>query len=156
MGKKNDKTAAAENGEENKKPRIRRERYESELKCILTKEEVAEASDQAAHVLQARDAKEEDLKAHQKHTKGVIDTMEAELRRLSTQVREKAAWKMVGCFRVFDYEAGKYREVRSDTKEVLMERDLTDVERQQELQFENLEDEFEDDQEDDEEPDAAQ
>lgn len=129
---------------DNKKQKI--EKYNANLKCDLTPKEVADRADRAANLLADRDSKEEEMKAHQKHAKGVIETIDAEVRSLSGEVRSRSTYRQVECERRYDWDAGTYREVRLDTGEVLFERPLNANERQMEFDppgGANLDDEFE-------------
>jgi hypothetical protein len=114
-------------------PEAKVERYVSNLKILLSQEEIADRADRAAQKLAERDAKTEELNAAKKHGKAVIDGLEAELRRLSNEVRTRSTYDLVECERVYDYTRNTLREVRLDTGETLTERPLTEGERQREL-----------------------
>lgn len=114
---------------------VKVEHYKSSLKVELTTEEIADRADRAAQLLQDRDQKEADMKAAAKHAKSIIEEIEAELRRLSNEVRTKSTYAPVECERHYDYGAKLYKEVRVDTDEVLCERGLTESEMQRDLPF---------------------
>ncbi len=120
-----------------KKTEPKIEEYSTSLRVNLTTDEVADRANRAAHKLSERDAKEADLKAHTKHAKGVIEALDAELRLLSSEVRQKATYRLTDCERRFNYDTHTVSEVRLDTGEVLHERKMTDSERQMELPFTN-------------------
>lgn len=124
------------------KSRQKIEKYNANLKCELSPKEVADRADRAANLLADRDSKEEEMKAAQKHARGIIETIDAEVRALSGEVRSKATYRQVECERRYDWDAGTYREVRVDTGEVLFERPLNASERQMEFGG-GLDDEFE-------------
>lgn len=132
-------------------PKEKREKFERHLRVILTREQVEELSDRAAHLMEEHDSKEENQKAAQKQMKAEIEAIEAKIRETLGYVRDKAKYQDVGCERVFDYARGLVIEKRLDTDEVLGERAMTAEERQLGLDLEddaadekNLDDEFED------------
>jgi hypothetical protein len=109
------------------------ETYSANLKVQLTVEEVAERADRAAAKIAERDQKEEEQKAANKHAKSVIESIDAEIRLLSNEVRSRASWRETLCERRWDYKAGTVTEVRTDTDEEISSRRMTDSERQMEL-----------------------
>lgn len=120
---------------------VKVERYKASLKVELTPAEIADRADRAAHLLKDRDQKEADMKAAQKHAKSIIEEIEAELRRLSNEVRTKSTYASIECERRYDYGQRTYREVRTDTWETLAQRPLTESEMQRELAFAEAEEE---------------
>jgi hypothetical protein len=139
------KTDAEKPPEKTEAAPMKTEPFTRDLRVTLKAEEIAERADRAAQILADRDSKEEELKAHAKHAKSVIESLEAEMRRLSNEVRTKATYQEVRCERRFLYDTGKVIEVRLDTGEVLSERDMNDSEKQRDLFDGNgsgLEDEF--------------
>jgi hypothetical protein len=67
--------------------------------------------------------------------KGVIDEIDAEIRRLSNEVRTRSTYRPVECERQYRYTDCIYREIRLDTEDVIAERKLTTAEQQMELDF---------------------
>lgn len=122
------------------------EKFTRDLRVPLKAEEIAERADRAAQLLQDRDNKEAEAKAQAKHLKSVIEEVEAELRRVSNEVRTKATYQPIHCERHFIFADSKVRELRADTGEVIGERDMTDAEKQQEFTWDktpgNVDDEF--------------
>jgi hypothetical protein len=111
------------------------ESYTASLKVNLSPGEIADRADRAAQMVAERDAKEEEHKAAAKHSKSVIEALDAEIRRLSNEVRTRSTYAQVECRRVYDYEGGRFREIRTDTGETIGDRPLTDSERQRRLPF---------------------
>lgn len=148
MAKKKNGAPEPEKTEDDKEQPVKVEAFVRELRVQLKTEEIAERADRAAQLLAERDSKEEEQKAAAKHAKSVIESMEAELRRLSNEVRTKATYREVQCERRYDYRLGKIFEIRKDTDEVLFERPMTDAERQRELDLDkqpgDLDDDFDD------------
>lgn len=118
-------------------PPVKIEQYMSNLKCILSKDEIADRADRAAGLLQDRDTKEEEQKARAKAEKAVIESIESELRRVSNEVRTKATYQDVQCERRYVYDKGKVQEWRLDTGEMMSERDMNDTEKQRDLPFDD-------------------
>jgi len=117
----------------NNDDRVKIERFDRTLRVTLSDEEVAERANAAATTLQRRDEEEAALAADNKLRKAKIGEMDAEIRRLSTEVREKATYRPVPCERRHEYRTGTVREIRTDTYETIGERAMLDHERQQEL-----------------------
>lgn len=119
---------------------VKIEPYMANLKVILTPDEVADRADRAAGLLADRDAQEEEQKARAKAAKAQIDAVEAELRRVSNEVRTKATYQDVQCERRFVYDKGKVQEWRLDTGVMMSERDMNDAEKQRDLPFDDKDD----------------
>lgn len=118
-----------------KPPRMKVENVTRELKVALSPEEVAERADRAAKLLEDRDHEEANLKAYASSVKSRIATMEAEMRELSGEVRNKFTYRDVQLERQYLYDTGVVREVRLDSGEVVSERVMTERERQADLPF---------------------
>lgn len=116
--------------------RIRVESFQRQLRVALTEKELADRADRASHVLAEIDDKDAARKAAAKAAASQIEELEAELRRLSSEVRDKATYRLVDCERRYDYRAGSVSEERTDTREVLRMAPMTDAERQLELGLE--------------------
>lgn len=124
---------------------VKVENFARNLPVALTREEVAERADRAAQLIEDRDHKEAELKAHNSHVKSLIATLEADMRHLSSEVRTKRTHRDVECERRYDYDSSVVREVRLDTGEVLSERPMSDREKQRDLPFDEeggLDDDF--------------
>jgi len=124
---------------------VKTEKFVTQLKVQLTTQEIADRADRAAAMIADRDNKEEELKAHSKHQKSIIEQIDAEMRLLQSEVRNRSTYRQVECERQYDFNAGKYREVRLDTFETVNERKLLESERQMELPFNGEGDEGEED-----------
>lgn len=115
----------------------RRETFERHLRVILTREQIAEFADRAAHMLEERDTKEGNFEALKKQAKAELEALESKHRELSGYVRDKARYQEVQCERVFDYSRGVVIEKRLDTEETLQERAMTLDERQLGLELDD-------------------
>ncbi len=123
-----------------KPPPMKVEAFTTTLRVILSKEEIAERADRAAHLLADRDSKESEQKAAQKHSKSLIDAIEAELRLVSSEVRARSTHEEVQCERRYMYDTGKVVSIRLDTGEILSTRPMAEHEKQQNLDFDGAKD----------------
>jgi hypothetical protein len=120
------------------------EKFQRPLRVELEDEEIAEAALAAAEKLALRDNTADQLKAYNEHEKAKIKDLEAEFRRLSGMVRERAQNRPVVCERRFDYVTKTVTDTRTDTGETLNVRPMTDSELQTDLPFKDIDDEFDD------------
>lgn len=120
------------------------ERYVTSLKVQLTASQLADRSDRAAQAMADRDAKEEDMKAAQKHAKSIIEELDSRIRTLLGEVRSRSTYESVDCEKRYLYADGIVQDVRLDTGEVIQSRPLTNRELQPELPFEAAVDDGED------------
>jgi hypothetical protein len=157
--KKKPDTETAEKPEKKPQP-IKIESFVREFKVALKREEVEERADRVAHLVSQRDLREDEIKEDMKRQKSALATIDNEIRSLSTQVRDKTAYRDVPCERRYIYEQKTVKEIRLDTGETVFERAMTEAELQREL-FDaskpgDLDSEFGDeDEEDDEKSDDA-
>lgn len=114
---------------------IKRQKFTQSLKVPLTPDEIADRADRAAHLVSSIKRKEDELKAVVKHHKSIIESDMVQLDQFSKEVRDKNTYRQVDCERQFDFNAGKYRVVRTDTGEITEERRLLESEKQMELPF---------------------
>jgi hypothetical protein len=112
------------------------EHFTRQLRVVLTEKEIAERADRSAHMVAERDGKEEARKAANTAMKSQIEELDAQIRKLSNEVRDKATYEPVECERRYDYRAGTVRELRTDTKVVLELRTMRADERQTSLDLE--------------------
>jgi hypothetical protein len=130
---------------DDKAPKHRVEPFKQNLRVLLSDPEVADRASRAAHRVGDLEAKDADAKASAKAYKSEIDAIEAEVKRLSNEVRTRSTYKDVECERVYDLSANEIREIRTDTGEVFFHRAMSDAERQGELGFDakdDLDDDF--------------
>lgn len=133
--------------EKNEAPPVKIERFSQNLAVALKPAEIAERADRAAHLLADRDHLEAEFDEQRKHQKAQIQKLETEMRRLSSEVREKVSYRDVECERRFIYAEKIVRDVRSDTGEMLMERPMSEQESQRQFDFDekksgDVDDEF--------------
>lgn len=128
-------------------PPVKIERFSQNLAVALKPAEIAERADRAAHLLADRDHLESEFDEQRKHQKAQIQKIETEMRRLSSEVREKVTYRDVECERRFVYADKMVRDVRTDNGETLMERPMSEQESQRQFDFEgkksgDVDDEF--------------
>lgn len=127
-------------------PPVKIERFTQNLAVALRPAEIAERADRAAHLLADRDHLEAEFDEERKHQKAQIQKLETEMRRLSSEVREKVTYRDVDCERRFIYADKLVRDVRSDTGETLHERPMSEQESQRQFDFDkksgDVDDEF--------------
>jgi hypothetical protein len=111
-------------------PNVKIERFARTLRVELTPEEVARRADRCAHVVAEREGKVEEAKTATAHIKARIKELDAELRSLSNEVRDKAKYTEVDCERRYNYRLGTIAVVRLDTNATVDERAMTGAERQ--------------------------
>lgn len=136
MARKPKKTQdTVEKTEKPEQPTTRVEKFTRDLICGLTREEVEERAAKAAELVEKRDLKQSDFDSQRKFWKNQIEELEVEIRAVSSEVRSRKTSRQVVCERRYNYTTGKVQEVRTDTFDVLHERDMTDAEKQRELDF---------------------
>jgi hypothetical protein len=112
---------------------VKIEKFQQNLRCPLDDKGVAERADRAARLLASRDEQAEEQKAAAQHAKAKIAECEAELRRVSAEVRDRATYRLVECERRYVYRTGTVQEWRTDTNQLVDERAMSPAERQLEL-----------------------
>lgn len=103
------------------------------LPCPLTDEEWSERSEHCARLIAERDTYAEEAKREAKAVKEELAGMDAQIRGLSREIRDRRTWRDVQVRVEPDYEAGVMETTRCDTGEVIRTRPLTLDEKQQKL-----------------------
>lgn len=114
---------------------VKVEKFEQELKVVLTTAEVAERADRAAHLVATKSELENQAKEQAQHAKAEIAKVALEIGQLSNAVRTKAEYKDVQCERRYIFRTGEVLEVRTDTGEELSRRPMYESEKQLELKL---------------------
>lgn len=138
---------------ENEDLHVKTEPFQRQLRIALTDVEVAGRADRLAHLVVQVEQKEDDRKAANTAAKSQIEELSAELKRVSTEVRDKATYGTVQCERRHDYRMGKIVEVRTDTGVVLHERAMSFEEKQ--LELDGIKDPADDDENGGEPPESG-
>ncbi len=131
------KKSTEEKATEKGSPPVKIERFSQNLAVALKPAEIAERADRAAHLLADRDHLEAQFDEERKLQKNRVSSLETEMRRLSQEVREKLTYRDVECERRFDYASATVRDVRTDTGEALMERPMSEQEKQRQFDFDD-------------------
>lgn len=112
---------------------VKIERFTRNLRVMLKEGEVVERAKRNAYLLGEIQQKEDERDAAKKQANAQIEELEAEMHRLSLEVRDGATYRDIPCERRYVYRTGNVIEVRTDSGDVLNERPMTDRERQLEL-----------------------
>jgi hypothetical protein len=115
------------------KPDTKVERFTRSLRCNLEAGDLAAMADRMAHVIGEKENLVAQSKSATAHLKAQIKEKDAEIGKLSAQIRDKAEYREVDCERRHLYRIGKVVEIRLDTEEQVDERAMTAHERQLEL-----------------------
>lgn len=118
-----------------KTERVKRVPFQRQLSCTLTRDQLLVKGSEQASYLSQRDGIEASLKAAQKAGKAQIDEVEASMRRVAGEIRDRAELRLVGCTRVHDWEHGTVTEYRDDTGEEVSSRRMGEDEKQREMDF---------------------
>lgn len=128
--------ASAEKSESN----VKIERFTRSLRIALAPPDLEMRGSRVAHLVAQREQKESDRKAANTAAKSQIEEVDAEIKRLAGEIRDKARFDTVNCERRYVYRTGRVVEVRTDTQEEIYERPMTLEERQLELGIDDDED----------------
>lgn len=120
---------------EETKPPVKIEKFTQSLMVALKAPEIAERADRAAHLIADRDNLREEAKLANKERKAKIEAIGSEIRKLSSEVREKVTHRELPCERRFLYAERLVREFRTDTGEMFFERPMTEQESQRQFEF---------------------
>jgi hypothetical protein len=108
------------------------------LSCELSQEELLEAGSQLASTIQDIAAEEDEQASVKSEMKARLTELEAKRTQLAIKVQRKQEWRTIEVQRELDFEEGMYREIRTDTGDVIFEREITDEERQEKLIIEDV------------------
>lgn len=108
----------------------RKEIIKEMLPVELTDEERLARADDLANAVQAVEDAKRLKKIVTRDATAKVESAEAKRADLADVVASGREYREIIVHRVFDYEAGKVREVRTDTEQVISERGMTDEERQ--------------------------
>jgi hypothetical protein len=111
------------------------ERFVQDMAVALSKEEIAQRADRAAHLHSDLEFAEEAFEVVRKEHRTKLSGIRSEIRRLSSEVREKVTSRGVECERHFLYGDRRVKDIRSDTGEVIMDRAMTEEECQRGFDF---------------------
>lgn len=116
---------------------IRKETQIKDLPCVLTTEELEEKSEKLTGLMIEIQQEQDALKIHSKEVNDGIKTKVATVKGLTNVVHDRAEMRKVTCEAVFDYAANNVTVTRSDTNEVIVDRDLEGLEKQMQLGIED-------------------
>ena len=105
------------------------------LPCKLTDQELLDYGAELGSTIQDISAEEARQTSMKTELKARMTALEAKSAELSTKITRQEELRDVKVEPRLDFKAGIYREVRTDTGEVIRERPITDDERQEELEI---------------------
>lgn len=109
------------------------ERFTRNLRVVLSQDEIVERAKRSAYLMGEVEQKAEERDAAKKQANAQIEELEAEMHRLSLEVRDGGTYRDVPCERRYLYRTNTVVEVRVDSGELLSERAMTTREAQLEL-----------------------
>lgn len=119
--------------EDGKTERISRKKFDSLQKVALTDKELLEHGGKLAELHQELATIENELETLKSQFKSKIAAVETNIGREVCLVRDRFEYRNVTCERVIDYVIELVTETRLDTGEIINKRDLTESERQMEI-----------------------
>lgn len=109
---------------------IKKKKIGKYLPVMLTDDERLEKADELAEASQAVDNANANKRYVLSQMQTEIKTAEARREKLAGIVSSKREYREVTVEVQFDFEKGEYREIRTDTGELVTQRSMTDDERQ--------------------------
>ena len=106
-----------------------------QLKCVLTDEEIREASDCLARTLDELEMLQDEEKKIKADFKAQIEAKEAATRVQKNLVRDKYQFRPVRCTMTLNYTTLRVAVARDDTGEVVTERAMNEDEKQLKIEF---------------------
>jgi hypothetical protein len=110
------------------------DRVHLELECVLTREEVADASKRLVDTLTKREIIGDRLKQEKAKAKAELEILEGQGKRLAHMVKSERETREVLCGISYDWKKGEKSFSRLDTGEVARVEKITPSERQKEIQ----------------------
>jgi hypothetical protein len=105
-------------------PKVHVETDEQYLRCDLTPEEFSAKADELTRAIDAHVQAEEEKKAAQADLKSRIEKAAAEVCRLNNIVRNRYEMRQVEVNTEYDFDAQQVRVIRTDTGDILEEREM--------------------------------
>jgi len=105
------------------------------LKCVLTEDEIKKAAKSLSACTDELKSLEEEKKAMSDNFKSQITACEAQQSLSSALVRDEYEYRRVDCNKILDYKNSTVQVVRTDTGEVIENRDMLADEKQKTMEF---------------------
>jgi uncharacterized protein YnzC (UPF0291/DUF896 family) len=132
--KKTSKKTARKTGVERAAMRqVKIEPFRAELLCDLDDDEIKTRGQKLARLQGNIKMAEDEMKSEAKHRKAKIDEMKSSVSKLTAEINEGRALKMVDCERVFSYSTNSVIERRADDHQDITNRPMEQWELQLEL-----------------------
>ena len=113
----------------NKKDKIRETEVTENLKCDLTDDEVSQAAETLARLIQSTVGLEKDKKSAMASFKAKIDAAQAGIIDQSNKVRDKYEYRDVDCVRHMNFTTHVTKTTRNDTGDVFDDRKMSVAEK---------------------------
>ncbi len=108
-----------------KKSRVSTEEVKESLKCMLTEDELRQASENSARLVQEKGGQEADKKSAMAGFTARINAAEAGIVAESNKVRDKYEYRQVSCTVSRDYAKKTITKIRTDTDKIIENRKMT-------------------------------
>ncbi len=118
-----------------KKDKIRETEVTENLKCVLSEDEVKQAGETMARLVQDKGRLEGDLKSIKASFKAKLEAAEAGIIDAGNKVRDKYEYRDVDCVKHQNFSTGVLKMVRTDTGRVFEDRKMSVREKQEENLF---------------------
>ena len=122
-----------------KKDKIRETEITENLRCMLTEDEVKQAGETMARLIQDKTRLEQDKKSATASFKAKIDAADAGIIDQSNKVRDKYEYRDVDCMKIQNFTAHTIKMTRSDINTVFEDRKMTVREKLDENLFDSKE-----------------
>jgi hypothetical protein len=122
---------------ETQQRRTKTTKEQRSLRCLLTQEELLAAGEKLAELLDNLRRAESERESVSKQYKAREAELAAQIESQQLLVRNKSGYRMVDCVNVLDYTDAKCLVTRTDTGEIIVDRKLTEDEKQSTLEFDN-------------------
>lgn len=119
-------------------PKFKTTKEKRLLKCILAEKKVYQAGQDLAEALDTLRRAKQERESITKGCKAREAELEAKITTKQLLVRDKCEMRDVECDNILDYKLLRCRVVRLDTAEIIIDRKMTEDEKQSTLPFDDL------------------
>lgn len=117
--------------------KIRETEISENLKCMLTEDELKQASETTARLIQEKTQLEKDKKSTMASFKAKIEAADAGIIDFSNKIRDKYEYRYVDCLKHQNFTTGTIKVIRTDTQAIFEDRKMTVREKQEENLFDS-------------------
>lgn len=105
------------------------------LECKLESVEILKYSKELSECISQNAREEDSLNSFKAQAKAKIEELQGRINLLSEKIKSEKEYRTVNTETRYDFETGKKTRVRMDTFAIVDTSDITDQERQQEMEF---------------------